>query len=168
MPGLRPWVWAVLVGGGLGLVIFAVGFWWLSRERDSASPSPRPQALLQPLDPQQVALGQTVYAANCARCHGLRAEGQPNWHKPNPDDTYPPPPHDATGHTWHHADGLLFRIVGDGGMSYEGLGFKSAMPAFKEHLSPAEIRAVLTYLKSLWGPRERTFQAEVSLQDPFP
>jgi mono/diheme cytochrome c family protein len=115
-----------------------------------------------------VARGQAVYAANCAQCHGLRAEGQANWHKQNPDDTYPPPPHDSTGHTWHHGDGLLFRIVRDGG-DIPGLpGFKSAMPAFKERLSPEEVRAVIIYLKSLWGPRERGFQAEVSLQDPFP
>jgi mono/diheme cytochrome c family protein len=42
------------------------------------------------------------------------------------------------------------------------------MPAFGHTLSDNEIKAVLLYLKSLWGPQERAFQAEVSKHDPFP
>lgn len=30
-------------------------------------------------DAGAVALGQSVYAANCATCHGQRGEGQPDW-----------------------------------------------------------------------------------------
>ena len=129
---------------------------------------PNPDVATAPLDPQLVAQRQAVYGANCAACHGQRGEGDPNWRQQNADDTYPPPPHDASGHTWHHGDGLLYRIIRDGGKSYESPGFKSAMPAFTDKLSPEEIRWVITYLKTLWGPEERAFQAEVSLQDPFP
>ena len=120
------------------------------------------------LDPALVARGSAIYQANCARCHGERGEGQPNWKVSNPDGTVPPPPHDATGHTWHHADGLLYRIVHDGGKIYESGGFKSQMPAWGDTLSPDEIRAVITYLKTLWGPKERAIQAEASRDDPFP
>jgi mono/diheme cytochrome c family protein len=42
------------------------------------------------------------------------------------------------------------------------------MPAFGDRLDDAQIRAVLEYIKTFWGPDERAFQAEVSLSDPFP
>ncbi|MSQ41863.1 MAG: cytochrome c [Dehalococcoidia bacterium] len=115
-----------------------------------------------------MARGGAIYQANCARCHGVEGEGASNWRTRLPDGTLPPPLHDATGHTWHHADGLLYRIVRDGGAIYESEGFKSAMPAWGDRLSPEEIRAVVTFLKSLWGAEERAFHGEVSRQDPFP
>lgn len=116
----------------------------------------------------QVARGRAIYQANCATCHGANGEGQPNWKRQNPDETYPPPPHDASGHTWHHGDGLLFRTVRDGGKIYETPGFKSAMPSFGDRLSPAEIKAALTYIKTLWTGEQRAAQAEASKSDPFP
>lgn len=116
----------------------------------------------------QLAQGRAIYQANCAACHGQSGEGQPSWRRQNPDETYPAPPHDATGHTWHHGDGLLFRIVRDGGKIYETPGFKSAMPAFGDRLSGEEIRAVIAYLKTLWDTEKRTYQAEASKNDPLP
>lgn len=112
--------------------------------------------------------GRTVYEANCAVCHGANGEGEPNWKVQNDDLTYPAPPHDETGHTWHHADGLLFEIVHDGGSQLDSPTFRSRMPEWGEVLSDDEIRAVITYLKTLWGPDERGFQAEVSEGNPFP
>ncbi len=38
------------------------------------------------------------------------------------------------------------------------------MPAWGEKLSDEEIRAVLVYLKPLWGPTERKYQAPLSPQ----
>jgi mono/diheme cytochrome c family protein len=116
----------------------------------------------------QVTRGRTIYQANCATCHGAIGEGQPDWKRQNQDETYPAPPHDASGHTWHHGDGLLFRIVRDGGKIYETPGFKSAMPPFGDRLSPDEIKAVLSYLKTLWTEEQRAAQAEASKTDPFP
>ncbi|MCW5719495.1 MAG: cytochrome c, partial [Bauldia sp.] len=52
--------------------------------------------------------GQTLYLANCASCHGVDLEGQPNWQTPLADGRFPAPPHDETGHTWHHSDAQLF------------------------------------------------------------
>ncbi|MCH7712033.1 MAG: cytochrome c [Chloroflexi bacterium] len=123
---------------------------------------------MQPLDEGQIERGRAVYQANCAQCHGANAEGQASWLQRNLDGTLKAPAHDVTGHTWHHSDGLLFRIVRDGGMVYETTGFKSGMPGFGDRLNSEEIRAVITYLKSLWGPEERSFQKEGSLRDPFP
>ena len=115
-----------------------------------------------------IARGASVYAASCATCHGNGGEGQPLWRERNPDGTLPPPPHDSTGHTWHHGDGTLYRIVAQGGQIFDGAGFKSAMPAFQETLNSEEIRAVIVYLKTLWGPAELERQKRLTLQDPFP
>ena len=121
--------------------------------------------------------GRELFAANCAACHGAQGEGQPNWHIANDDGTLPAPPLNGDGHTWHHADGLLYRIVSQGGAQFESPsdpGFKSAMPAFEDRLSHEEIIAVLTYIKSLWGDKVRMdfsireSQAVAEQRDPFP
>jgi mono/diheme cytochrome c family protein len=119
-------------------------------------------------DQGRIEAGKQVYLANCAACHGAHGEGGPNWLVRGPDGRYPPPPHDSTGHTWHHGDGLLFRIVKHGGASLNLPGFESGMPAFEGKLQDDEVNAVISYLKTLWGPGERGFQAEVSKADPFP
>ncbi len=108
-----------------------------------------------------------MYAENCTACHGLRAEGHPDFGKTRDGEygLYPPPPHDSTGHTWHHGDGMLSRMISEGGQSYRIPGFESKMPAFGGTLSEGDIRAVITYFKSLWGGKERTFQAEVTANE---
>lgn len=55
-----------------------------------------------------VALGKTFYAERCATCHGANLEGQRDWKSPLPSGRMPAPPHDASGHTWHHPDDVLF------------------------------------------------------------
>ena len=125
---------------------------------------------------QAVEEGREVYAATCAACHGAAGEGQPEWHVLKADGTLPAPPLNGDGHTWHHPDGVLYRVVSEGGQILEdpGLDFTSAMPAFGGQLSHGEIVAVLTYVKSLWGEKTsrglsiRESQALVSERDPFP
>lgn len=121
--------------------------------------------------------GQEIFAANCAVCHGPDGEGQPSWQIANDDGTLPAPPLNGDGHTWHHPDGLLYRIVSQGGAQFESpsdAGFKSAMPAFGDRLNHDEIIAVLTYIKSLWGNKVRMdisireSQELLSERDPFP
>lgn len=142
--------------------------WWLTAVFTGAGSSEPAAGLVKPLETAQIDRGRAIYGANCAVCHGANAEGQPLWQKRNDDGTLKPPPHDESGHTWHHADGLLFRIIRDGGKIYETEGFTSGMPAFGDRLNSAEITAVIAYFKSLWGPEIRSSQAEVSQQDPFP
>lgn len=122
---------------------------------------------VQPLPPEAVALGKSIYDQNCASCHGFEGEGKPNWRERGPDDRLPPPPHDSTGHTWHHGDGTLYGIVRDGGLT-SVRGVTSGMPAWSDKLSDEEIRAVLIYIKTLWGVRERAYQEAASERDPFP
>lgn len=65
-------------------------------------------------DPKLVTAGKSVYASQCASCHGARLEGQPEWRTRRDDGRLPAPPHDATGHTWHHPDDVLFDIIKNG------------------------------------------------------
>ena len=103
------------------------------------------------LDPAQIALGQKIYAQHCAACHGAKLEGQPNWRQRLPNGRMPAPPHDESGHTWHHPDAVLFGITKQGlTPPYAPPGYESDMPAFAGTLSDAEIRAVLAYISSHW------------------
>ncbi len=106
--------------------------------------------------------GRQIYADQCASCHGAQLEGQPDWKTPLPSGRLPAPPHDAGGHTWHHPDDILVRIVREGTAAIVGGGYESDMPGFADVLSDAEIRAVLVYIKSTWPERERTYQENVS------
>jgi len=112
--------------------------------------------------------GRTPYLDFCAACHGADLEGAPDWQTPGPDGSLPPPPHDESGHTWHHGDAFLFDYVKSGGQAVlDGLGvhFNSGMPPFDGVLSDAEIRAILPYIKSTWPPRARKFQAARRAQE---
>jgi mono/diheme cytochrome c family protein len=102
-------------------------------------------------DPAQVALGQKLYAQHCATCHGAKLEGQPDWRQRMPNGRMPAPPHDESGHTWHHTDAVLFAITKNGLVPpYAPPKYESDMPAFAGTLSDHEIRAVLAYIKSHW------------------
>jgi mono/diheme cytochrome c family protein len=123
-----------------------------------------PGGRANPRDARLVARGQVVYAQSCAACHGAHREGQPNWKVELPEGGRPAPPHDATGHTWHHADTLLFEIVKTGPASSTTPGYIYRMPAFGGTLSDDDIWAVLAYIKSTWPPEIQAAQDEVNQQ----
>jgi mono/diheme cytochrome c family protein len=109
----------------------------------------------------EIAAGRALYAEHCASCHGANLEGQPNWQEPLPNGRMPAPPHDGSGHTWHHPDEVLFRITREG-VSAVVPGYDSDMPAFQGVLSDDDIRAVLAFIKSTWSERARSYQQAVS------
>lgn len=109
--------------------------------------------------------GRVLYVEHCASCHGAQLEGQPNWMQRKPDGRLPAPPHDASGHTWHHSDRQLFQIVRDG-LAAIAPGYATDMKPFAGVLSDDEIRAVLDYIKSTWPARQREIQAAKSAADP--
>lgn len=103
----------------------------------------------------QAAAGAQLYAQHCASCHGAKLEGQPNWRERLPNGRMPAPPHDESGHTWHHTDSVLFGITKRGLVPpYAPPGYESDMPAFAGKLSDDEIRAVLAYIASHWTSKE--------------
>lgn len=82
----------VFVGTGVLGAGIGVGLWHaLSPSVDNMSADPS--------DAQLVRLGETLYGAHCASCHGGELEGEPNWRQQRRDGTFPAPPHDETGHT---------------------------------------------------------------------
>lgn len=116
---------------------------------------PSAQGLLQPDDEAVVAQGSRLYGQHCASCHGARLEGQPDWRQRGLDGLLPAPPHDASGHTWHHASAHLIELTRFGPQRFAGPDYRSAMPAYEGTLSVAEIAAVLSFIKSTWPPEVR-------------
>ncbi|MFK5979199.1 MAG: cytochrome c [Rhizobiaceae bacterium] len=109
------------------------------------------EALLKPDEKSVVKLGNGIYQELCASCHGKNLKGQPNWQTPDADGLLPAPPHDKTGHTWHHTDALLFKLTKFGIAKIANLkDHKTSMPIYDGVLSDEEIIAVLSYIKSTW------------------
>ncbi|WP_457649092.1 c-type cytochrome [Profundibacter sp.] len=129
-------------------IALVAGGWWLLADRQS----------------RDVRLGQQLYQENCASCHGANLEGQANWKTPDENGILPAPPHDETGHTWHHGDRLLFGYIKLGGaaaMKRAGFdGFKSGMPGFGNVLSDQEIGQTLAYIKSNWPEKLQSLQEQ--------
>lgn len=131
-----------------------------------SSATPTPTSRIEPtvtappmpaLRADLVAEGQQVYAQRCASCHGANLEGAPNWKQPLPSGKYPAPPHDDSGHTWHHPDALLKQIIVEGGNGTGGQ-IPSDMPAFGEVLDERQTDAVLEFIKSRWSTQSREYQ----------
>ncbi len=122
------------------------------------------KSMANPDDSQQVTRGKSVYAQHCISCHGSHLEGQANWRERLPNGRMPAPPHDASGHTWHHPDAVLFDIIKHGLVPGKTAppGYRGDMPAFST-LSDEEIWAVLAYIKSSWPQHIRKSQREMSL-----
>lgn len=121
-----------------------------------------PEKARDPVHPKlDLAFGGRLYEANCAACHGVSLEGEPNWRRPKPDGLLPAPPLDADGHAWFHSDEQLFSIVKEGDAAGTGIGCRSARMGFGEMLSDGEIRAVLTYIKFRWPENLRRRQAAI-------
>lgn len=144
-------------------LILAGGLLWLLRP--AAAPM-EPVLRIDPDDATLVARGRIVYDAQCAACHGAKLEGQPDWQRRRADGKLPAPPHDASGHTWHHSDQDLFDITKLGLAPFAGPDYLTDMPAFDESLSDADIRAVIGYIKSTWPARERAQQEKLNTAPP--
>ena len=133
---------AVLLGGAV---------WWQFFAHRSA-----------PTAAARLASGKAIYDAQCAACHGANLEGQPDWRTRLPNGRLPAPPHDASGHTWHHADQDLFALTKHGLAPFAPPGYQSDMPAFADKLTDQEIRDVLAYIKSTWPPEIQARQTAIT------
>lgn len=147
---------AIVVTGGLALAAVAVAI--------VMAQSNQAVGLLKPDDAEVVALGQDIYADQCAACHGARLEGQPNWRMRGADGLLPAPPHDATGHTWHHDDATLFTLTKYGLAGLMENAPPSGMPVYEGVLSDDEIIAVLSFIKSTWPEDLRAYHDALNAQ----
>ncbi|MGH6854417.1 MAG: c-type cytochrome [Aestuariivirga sp.] len=116
------------------------------------------------IDPRTLVQGREIYLARCAQCHGKNLEGQKDWKTPLASGRLPAPPHDVTGHTWHHADSVLVGVTRHGLKPYAGENYESDMPAFDGILTDAEIDAIWAYVKSTWPDRQRQYQEQITRQ----
>lgn len=96
----------------------------------------------------QISLGATLFADNCAACHGDQAQGADNWMQADAQGNRPAPPLNGSGHAWHHSFADLSNTVSEG---------RGAMPAWKDTLTEAQIIATLAWTQSLWP--EATYTA---------
>ncbi len=141
------WI-AVLAAAAIGFA--GAVFLWLGPGAEEATSAER------------LAEGRALYGAHCAACHGANLEGEPNWRTRRADGTLPAPPHDETGHTWHHPDSQLFDITKQGTAAFAPAGYKTNMLGFADSLSDDQIRAVLDYIKSRWPEKIRAAQADIT------
>jgi mono/diheme cytochrome c family protein len=125
--------------------------------------SPSEDGLLaDPSNPELVEIGRVAYARHCASCHGKNLQGETNWRRRRSDGTLAAPPHDLSGHTWHHPDKHLFDITKFGGQRNAPPGFVSRMPGFEDTMADNEIHAVLAFIKSRWTEAVRNRQAGIT------
>ena len=117
---------------------------------------------LKPRDQKIISLGKFIYNKNCASCHGISLEGQKNWMSRLPDGLMPAPPHDETGHTWHHSDKYLFMITKYGIEDIIGQKYPNNMPAYKDVLTDKEVIAVLSYIKSTWPNKIKKIHDQIN------
>ena len=146
--------WVVLAG--TAVILLGAGLLaWATASREPTKPDPN--------DPSLVARGKAVYAEQCASCHGGNLEGQPNWQKRMPNGHLPAPPHDRTGHTWHHSDRQLFEMTKNGAAAMMP-GYETDMPSYKDVLGDADIWAVLSFIESTWPADIRERQQRINRQ----
>ncbi|MFT6877602.1 MAG: mono/diheme cytochrome c family protein [Granulosicoccus sp.] len=142
---------------------FAVGLVLIASSVLASTGTDGVQTILLADDLAVVANGEKIYQARCAACHGVQLDGQPNWRQRNAQGLLPAPPHDASGHTWHHADDLLFEITKYGpGVVIADTDYRSDMPVYADILSDEDIVAVLSFIKNTWPDNERQWQEEVN------
>ncbi len=121
-------------------------------------------------NPALVELGKKVYVDHCATCHGANLQGQADWQRPGPDGRLPAPPHDESGHTWHHSDAYLIHVVQQGLVA--GVDrppdYRGNMPAFASQLSREDIVAVMSFIKSAWSFDYRAWQERANQPGAVP
>ena len=112
------------------------------------------------VEPEQIIYeGKVIYLANCATCHGVNLQGNPNWRSgTDKDGQRLPPPLNGTGHTWHHSPEPLFQIIKYGLKIYDE-NYEGKMVG-NENLTNKEIYSLLEYIKSVWPEELRTNYTE--------
>lgn len=141
----------------LGLALLA----YINSLQDEAE-----HTFITPANQELVSRGKIIYENHCAACHGAKLEGQANWRERMPNGRLPAPPHDVTGHTWHHPDAVLVDIIKNGLVPGRTApdDYASDMPAYGKVLSDSDIIAVLAYIKSSWPAETLEMQKSLTLQ----
>ncbi|SFQ02318.1 c-type cytochrome [Tranquillimonas alkanivorans] len=151
----------LIAGGAIAAAAAAVAWWVTGQKPPSVTSFRQPAAV-------DLARGEALYGEYCSSCHGADLQGQPDWRTAGADGRLPAPPHDETGHTWHHPDRVLFDYTALGGkeaLAKDGIEFDSGMPGFGEALDDQDIWNIIAFIKSTWPERQRNVQAERTAAD---
>ena len=105
---------------------------WHIPERAGAEHSP------EPLTPALLARGASVYKAKCQRCHNADGAG----HGPQSDPAHPAGNLTDARRASRNPDGVMFYKIWNGRS-------RPRMPAMKTDLPPADVWAVIEYVKTL-------------------
>lgn len=139
-----------------------IGYWIWS----ASSSSQNDRDWIAPSEGQAYIQGKALYDQFCASCHGVNMQGQFNWQQRMANGRLPAPPHDDSGHTWHHPDWQLIEMIKIGfvGGVNAPAGYESDMPGFESVLSDEQIELILAYIKTFWSPEILEAQKEISAQ----
>lgn len=97
-------------------------------------------------DPSLITRGKALFARHCASCHGIRAEGSPDWRHRDANGFFPPPPLNGTAHAWHHPLQDLRNTIRRGSPPGQG-----RMPAWGGARSDEDIDALIAWIQFLWS-----------------
>ncbi len=126
----------------------------------AATQGPSDSAAAPAGDAQQVAAGKELFAARCQACHGVEGVGERPEDPMAVDANSMPlaPALDDSMHAWHHTDdGLVTMIL-------EGSSRNPRMVAWSQTgLTEAEARAIVAFMKSLWGEVARRCQGPLHM-----
>jgi len=103
--------------------------------------------------------GKSLFSDNCQVCHGVQGVGETySVEMLGAKDYLMAPPLDDSTHAWHHTDDQLVRII------LEGSQRKSRMAGWKGRLNEQQARDIVSYIKTLWGPRALACQGPKHMQ----
>ena len=114
------------------------------KTKQGASAAPQSDARAK-IDPQKIQRGRQLYLKNCTVCHGINAEGSPDWRQRDAEGKFPPPPLNGTGHAWHHPQRALMDTIKNGTQRLGG-----NMPPWKDRLTDEEIGLIIFWFQSQW------------------
>ncbi len=142
-----------ILGALLALAAIGAGIWFVVGPSVAlATATVPPQLVTRTNLTSQERHGAVLYGSSCYSCHGGPIGGEL---------VHGAPVHTNAGHTWHHGDCEIAAYVREGGVDLPGAAADAVrMPAFRSRLSDSDIDAVLAFIKTMWGPEQRDFQAE--------
>lgn len=114
---------------------------------------------------EQIAQGRIYYEQTCAACHGIDGQGQFPDAPLEPDATgrLGAPPHNETGHTWHHTDELLLRYITEGGLA-DPQNFYP-MPRWDSLYDREDAALIIAYIKTMWTEEQRIYQHHMTQEE---
>jgi mono/diheme cytochrome c family protein len=113
---------------------------------------PSPDQTPQAPPPDQMKLGQAVFADVCSACHQTKADGVPS--------LFPPLAGNAAVQQKDAATMLQAILEGSRTAATDRMPTAPSMPAYDWKLSDAQIAAVATYIRNAWGNRASAVRPE--------